>query len=197
MACSEIALSFSNVFCFYVSQSRIAVQIMNFLNDEVSMKQIDLQTIGKSYKIIEDNDEFAILSFIHSSETSIGLLKLFKKDNNYKIMLLTPADFFLPNMYVQHIFTLYKTNEEILTIFFINRNANSLVLHRMKLDMENFTKTTLKTINDIINLNPISKFIWKIQCRNQMYFFYFFNHLVLKEFLIVFFFPITIFMIYK
>ena len=168
VACSEIALSFSNVFCFYVSQSRIAVQIINFLNDEVSLKSIDLQTIGKSYKIIQDNDEYAILSFIHSSETSIVILKLFKNRNHYSLMLFTALDFSLPNIYVQHIFTLYKTDEEILNLFFINRNSNTLILHRVKFDFKNFTKSTFRTVNDEINLNAVNKFIWKIQCRNQM-----------------------------
>ena len=141
---------------------------MNFIDDEVAMKQIDLLNIGTEYKILADTDKYTAFSYIDLSQTCIGVLKIFKDKNHYLLHLFTALDFSLFNMYIEYMFTIYQSKIKVLTIFFINRHSNSLILQRIEFDFDIFTQKKLVTVKDQIDLTGISKFIWKIQCRNQM-----------------------------
>ena len=75
---------------------------MNFIDDEVAMKQIDLLNIGTEYKILADTDKYTAFSYIDLSQTCIGVLKIFKDKNHYLLHLFTPLDFSLFNMYIEY-----------------------------------------------------------------------------------------------
>jgi hypothetical protein len=166
--CTEVALSFTTIYCYYVSEKRMAVQMINFINEEIPLKEIDLQSIGLKYKVQYDCPEYAVFTYIHRSRTAIAIIKVFKNINQYKINLLTAADFGVSSLYIENYFALYKTDEETLVIFLVNTITNTLNLFRGKLELKEFVQTKLKTVNDSISLGEVSKFIWRIDCRNQM-----------------------------
>lgn len=166
--CAEITLSFQYIYCFYVSQSRLAVQILNFLDLEISPREVDMQFIGTRYQVLLDTDDWVVVSYVHRSQTNILITKIFKNRNDYKSMLLSAGEFGVASLYVFAYFSFYKTDEETLVVFTTNTSTNSLLLYRAKVDLENFTRTTLKTINNNFPLGEVNKFIWMIQCRQQM-----------------------------
>jgi hypothetical protein len=142
--------------------------MINFINDEISMKQVDLQSIGMDYKVQYDGPDYALFTMIHSSQTSIGVLKVFKHINQYQMSLLMASDFGVYSLYIQNYFAFYKSDENILVIFLVNTITNTLNLYRGLVDLENYALTKMKTINDSISLKEVNKLIWKIVCRNQM-----------------------------
>lgn len=166
--CNAVTLSFSYIYCFFSSQKRLAVQMINFIDDEMGHREVDLQSIGLMYMVLVDTDDYVILSYIHRSETIIIITKIFKNRNDYRSMIVSGGNFGVSSLYIQAYFALYKTDEETITIFVINPNSNSLNFYRAKLDIETFTSKQLITVNNGISLQEVNKFIWKIQCRNQM-----------------------------
>lgn len=166
--CVAVTLSFGYIYCFFSSQKRLAVQMINFIDDEMSHHEVDMLSIGQQYLVLVDTDNYVIVSSIHRSETNIIITKIFKDRNDYRSMILSSGDFGVSSLYVQGYFALYKTDEETIVVFVVNPNSNTLNLYRAHLDIETFTNTPLKTINNNISLMEVNKFVWKIQCRHQI-----------------------------
>ena len=168
IGCSQVSLSFSTIFCFYVSQKRVAVQIINYINDEIPMIQVDLQSIGLDYKVQYDSPEYTLFTYIHQSETSFVIMKLYKHINQYQVNMLTAGDFGVSSIFIQNYFAFFESDNNVLNILFINTLSNTLNLYRGKVNLEDYGMHKLKTLNDSVSLNSINKLIWRIDCRNQM-----------------------------
>lgn len=166
--CEQVAVSFSCFYCFFFSENRMAVKIINFLQEDVVPVIVDIISIGFRYKVIFETPEYAILSSVHRSKTSIVIQKFYKTKNAYNAMLITPVNFGVSTLSIYDYFILYRDDEQNLYIFLSTTYVNSLILYRSHFNVKEFTNKKLTTIRDLISLNKVDKFIWNIQCRNRV-----------------------------
>lgn len=166
--CDEVTLSNTNVFCFYTYESRHYIKIRSFINSEMESLTVEMFLKGRQFKIMHETRDYVVMIHLNEYNNAILIIKVHKRINYYEYIILNSYHFNLPILNLYDFFNYYDKETNELSIFIVSNIQNTLNIYSSFLDMEKFTNTKIRTINDFFYLHEVDKNIWGIDCHSKV-----------------------------